>query len=414
MNILEYILSPYDLDKFMAENWTQKAIQITSGDTGKFASLFSWEHLNYLLNYTDLDNNDVELILDGKIVTRTQVVRTSDIFQKGKLLNFLQKGATLKFNNIHKRVPEVAELVSQLQYETGCSHLTVNAYCSHPGRQGFISHYDPYEIFILQIEGAKEWKVFPDTLKYPLIDQPSIYLEPPQEPPYLTCILEPGDVLYLPRGHWHYAVAFSQPSVHLSLGINCATGIDFLEWLLSQMRHQEEWRQILPFPTQNNGNNIQAKLATLLEKLADYTTQQDWSSAYISDLLREDSQLENYQLPQQTGFDVFPSGINTRFKVSNWQRYLVVETDDDDCLLKIGHKEVPMKNVPKMAIEKMLRADKFTGKDVTRWLPDQDWDAEIAPMLVILVKERMIFVDSSNPAAAYIRDAEESLETWDD
>ena len=36
----------------------------------------------------------------------------------------------------------------------------------------------------------------------------------------------------------------------------------------------------------------------------------------------------------------------------------------------------------------------FTGKDVINWLPDYDWEINIMPMLLKLVSERVIFVES--------------------
>lgn len=412
MKTLEYILSPYDYHKFMAENWMQKAIHLSAGGNPKFDRLFSWEHFNYLLTYTDLDSNDIDLILNGKIVSRTEVVNPAEIFEAVKLLKFLQKGATLKFNNLQKRVPEIAEFVSQMQYEIGYSNLTVNAYSSFPGKQGFISHYDPYEIFILQIDGAKQWKVFPETLKDPLESQPSMYLEPPAAKPYLNTVLEPGDVLYLPKGHWHYAIAIGKPSLHITLGIHCATGIDFLEWLVNQLKQSEDWRKNLAFPTENNADTISNQLSGLVEKLVEYTAKADLNSGYIYDLITANPEISTYSLPQQTGFYIFPKGINTRFRVPSWQRLMISQVSEAEYKVKSGKKEVILKPVTQEFLENILSLEMFTGKDVISWLPDLDWQDEVMPILSSLVQEGIIFVDSRNPVEEYLR-LEEDLETWD-
>ena len=412
MKTLEYILSPYDYSQFMAENWTQKAIHISAGGHPKFDRLFSWEHLNYLLSYTDLDNNDIDLILNGKIVSRTEVVNPAEIFQQGQLLKFLQKGATLKFNNLQKRVPEIAEFVSELRYEIGYSNLTVNAYSSFPGKQGFVSHYDPYEIFILQIDGAKEWKVFPETLKYPLESQPSMYFEPPEANPYLNTVLEPGDVLYLPRGHWHYAIAVGKPSLHITLGIHCATGIDFLGAIVKQLSQEEDWRKNLAFPTDNNADTIRTQLSELVTKLGQYIEDSELPSGYIYDLIAAASPVNTYSLPQQTGFNIFPKGINTRFRIPAWKRVLISQVSEAEYKVKMYEKEVILTEVTQEFLEKLLSLEMFTGKDVMQWLPDLDWHDEVMPMLSSLVKEGIIFVDSSNPVEEYLR-WEEDLETWE-
>jgi len=412
MKTLEYILSPYDYHQFMAENWMQTAIHISAGGNPKFDRLFSWEDFNYLLSYNDLDSNDIDLILNGKIVSRTEVVNPAEIFQAGKLLKFLQKGATLKFNNLQKRVPEIAEFVSQLRYEIGYSNLTVNAYSSFPGKQGFVSHYDPYEIFILQIDGAKQWKVFPDTLKYPLSSQPSMYFEPPEAKPYLNTVLEPGDVLYLPKGHWHYAIAVGKPSLHITLGIHCATGIDFLEWVVNQLRQSEDWRQNLAFPTENNSDTIKNQLSQLVEKLSDYTQKSNLPSGYIYDLITANHPVNTYSLPQQTGFYIFPKGINTRFRVPSWQRLMISQISEAEYKIKSWEKEAIVRSVTPDFLDNLLSLETFTGQDVQRWLPDLDWQDEIMPILSSLVQAGIIFVASRNPVEEYLG-LEADLETWE-
>lgn len=37
-----------------------------------------------------------------------------------------------------------------------------NAYLTPPGSQGFAPHYDDIDAFIMQLEGAKAWKVYVD------------------------------------------------------------------------------------------------------------------------------------------------------------------------------------------------------------------------------------------------------------
>ena len=47
-------------------------------------------------------------------------------------------------------------------------------------------------------------------------------------------VLEAGDVLYLPRGEVHEAMVEGPSSVHLTIGLQTLSGIDFLLWLAEQ------------------------------------------------------------------------------------------------------------------------------------------------------------------------------------
>jgi hypothetical protein len=44
-------------------------------------------------------------------------------------------------------------------------------------------------------------------------------------------LLEPGDVLYLPRGEVHQAELEGTTSVHITIGIQAPRGVDFLRWV---------------------------------------------------------------------------------------------------------------------------------------------------------------------------------------
>jgi hypothetical protein len=59
--------------------------------------------------------------------------------------------------------------------------------------------------------------------------------------------LEPGDVLYLPRGWWH-AVSADQGvrSLHLTCGLTPHTGADLIGWLSETLRECEQVRADLP------------------------------------------------------------------------------------------------------------------------------------------------------------------------
>ena len=50
----------------------------------------------------------------------------------------------------------------------------------------------------------------------------------------------------MPKGHWHRATAVDEVSMHLTVGILARTGVDFLNWLVDELRDVEEVRQ--PYP----------------------------------------------------------------------------------------------------------------------------------------------------------------------
>ena len=59
-------------------------------------------------------------------------------------------------------------------------------------------------------------------------------------------MLEKGDVLYVPRGHWHYAIAEDSVSLHVTVGITCRKGLAFLDWLSGELASEPVWRRNAP------------------------------------------------------------------------------------------------------------------------------------------------------------------------
>lgn len=384
MGSLINILKPYSIEEFLKNNWTSKAVFISGEGYRKFENLFSWEKLTYLLNFHELKYPDLRLAIDEKVL---------DENENANLIKWCQEGATLIINGVHKLIPEITSFASEVKYELGYG-VQVNAYSSWSGRQGFSSHYDTHEVFILQVDGTKQWHVFRDTIKYPLPEQKSASFPPPEGEPYLSCMLNPGDVLYIPRGHWHYAIALDRPSLHLTLGVHCKTGIDFLEWVVTQLREKEEWRRSLPLRTE--AASINNPIDTLIQALNQYLGSRSISEEYNSYLDSLGKPIDRYSLPYQAGFNIFSDGAKTRFKSAKFQRVKILElADGSGFKIVTSGKEISLKGVPRSLIENLFTGEFFTGNDVIDWLPDFDWEIDIVPLLTRLVVEGIIFVDTS-------------------
>ncbi|KAB8332156.1 cupin [Scytonema tolypothrichoides VB-61278] len=378
------ILKPYTVEEFFKKNWTNEAVFISSGDQTKFAHLFSWEKLTYLLNFHQFKYPDLRLALDEKVLDESA---NANIIQR------CQEGATLILNGVHKLIPELSTLASEIKYDFGYG-VQVNAYCSWPQKQGFSSHYDTHEVFILQIDGTKQWYVFRDTIKYPLPEQKSSSFSPPEGEAYLSCTLKPGDVLYIPRGHWHYAVAVDEPSLHLTLGVHCKTGVNFLEWLVNELRQQEEWRKSMPLRVETEA--VENYVDSLIEKLSKHIDHSNLSDDYMNYLDGLGKASAPYSLPYQAGFHIFEQGTQTKFKSAKFQRTKITELPNGSGYkIVVAGKEVSLKGVPISLVENLFTGEIFTGEDVINWLPDYDWEIDIAPLLSRLVTEGIIFVHTS-------------------
>ena len=98
--------------------------------------------------------------------------------------------------------------------------IQIQLFATPAGSQGFGWHYDAEEVFIVQTCGSKDYYFRRNTLDpEPVLGaQPDFGRVRDETSPTMTCTLEPGDWLYLPRGWWHVAKARCD-SLSISLGV---------------------------------------------------------------------------------------------------------------------------------------------------------------------------------------------------
>ena len=78
--------------------------------------------------------------------------------------------------------------------------------------------HDDVELFVCQTQGSKRWRLYEPLDGFRLPSRPSGDL--PEDvigEPLMDVVLEEGDVLYMPRGTIHQAVAQDRGSTHLTI-----------------------------------------------------------------------------------------------------------------------------------------------------------------------------------------------------
>ena len=59
---------------------------------------------------------------------------------------------------LHRTWPPLVAFCQQLAAELG-HPVQANAYVTPPQSQGFDDHYDVHDVFVLQVEGEKRWRI---------------------------------------------------------------------------------------------------------------------------------------------------------------------------------------------------------------------------------------------------------------
>jgi hypothetical protein len=115
--------------------------------------------------------------------------------------------------------PEVQKLTDDIGQQLDC-RVSCAAFISPPLSRATDIHYDLADVFAVQIHGTKVWELYKPVDPLPDFEDKKIDIA--QGDAVLehvtTCTLEPGDLLYVPRGWVHNVRNGGElPSVHLSL-----------------------------------------------------------------------------------------------------------------------------------------------------------------------------------------------------
>ena len=263
------VIAPLTRERFLSEYWTKKFVHLR-GPKGRFTSLLTWEILNEVLEWQNPPPL-IKLLKGGDRIDQSFYIDHMDKAPEARQLNVgrlvacISQGAALVIDSIQNVVPPVMGVSEQFA-DAFHAPNAVNLYAGWGTQNTFHLHWDPQEVFILQLSGRKHWKIYAPTRPYPLKDEVEKTPEPSGAPVW-EGVVEDGDMLYLPRGWWHIVHPLNEPSLHLNVGIQTATGADFLGWWLPRLLRQPELRQDLPLGvTQAQARDYFARLLAVMAR----------------------------------------------------------------------------------------------------------------------------------------------------
>jgi ribosomal protein L16 Arg81 hydroxylase len=281
------LLTPYDTESFLRTCWGQQYLHVP-GTRGKFSELLPWPSLNQILEQHRLDTPRVRLTREGKQVpaesflsyqsNRRRLNQPIARVRAADLTRELRDGATLVLDAVDELYAPITALAESLE-RVFRVRIQVNAYAGWRTSHGFDLHWDDHDVFILQIAGRKQWKVYGMTRKYPLARDIEPATDKPDKPLW-EGMLEDGDLLYIPRGWWHVATPLDEPTLHLTVGVNNPNGADLLAWFVDRLKVSEDVRRDLP---QFAGPEEQG---ALLDRLRDLLIQ-EWRPGLMDEYLME-------------------------------------------------------------------------------------------------------------------------------
>ncbi|GAB2726935.1 JmjC domain-containing protein [Kitasatospora kifunensis] len=211
-----------DVKTFVDRQWQREPALFTPQ---ALASPFDLAELDAAFDQGLLRTPYLEMVRSNKVTVPPDAYTTSRVVNgtthhgfadRAKVLALLRAGATLLLRCVDQWHRPTGDLVARLSEELD-RRVEAFFFVTPAGGQGLAVHRDDADVFVLQAAGQKTWYVH---------DAPTVANWSPGElpddehsPRLLHSVLEPGSVLYVPRGFAHRAVGAGGLSAHLSLTI---------------------------------------------------------------------------------------------------------------------------------------------------------------------------------------------------
>ena len=279
---LAALLAPITPDGFRADYWGQRPLHIPAGPGDK--RVLDWAGLSALLAIAPhWTPGNITLILNHRPILAEFFMDSVDTLSgpqrradPAKVETFLAMGASLVGNDVDKIAPPLRALVDMLG-DSFAALCNANVYASFAGVQGFASHYDLHDVIAIQCEGQKTWRLYANRAENPLAPLASggpeaqALIDAAKGPCVATITLNPGDVLYLPRGVYHDALTTQGASLHVTFAVAPLTGMIVPHLLATAALRDPLLRAWLP-DGRGGGDALPEALAEIAGRLGDIIT----------------------------------------------------------------------------------------------------------------------------------------------
>lgn len=244
---LSWLIGPITHQEFFDRYYEREALIVPRDEPTRFAPLLSIAHLDSLIASADLRANTIDLADASRELDRAAWVMDGGAVDRAVIAHQHALGATIILQQLHQSDPDLAAFCRAMEQTFSC-HVQTNIYLTPPSAQGFHTHYDNHDVFVLQVEGEKLWRLYgtPVTTpyrgegfergKYDLGEKTSEF------------VLKAGDCAYVPRGLVHDASTSGDgPSLHITCGLIVKTWAEVVLEAVSEVALSEpEFRRSLP------------------------------------------------------------------------------------------------------------------------------------------------------------------------
>jgi 50S ribosomal protein L16 3-hydroxylase len=254
-SFLEQLFAPHSSERFLSGYWPHSHL-VCHGSLERLAELAEvpelFDHQRLLQIYRDPVMVALPDKQDEHSVVHVDASAADALYRSGM---------ALILDSAHRFLPALDRWLCELRVELGlpggCIARSI-VYASPPGARNS-PHFDANANIVVQIKGTKRWQIAPNNAVPFPTDRWAMNMGPPspelasylsedlptQMPEQSEVIhLEPGSVLFVPRGYWHATEAVGD-TLSLNFTYSQPTWADVVcAALRQQLVKDAQWRQL--------------------------------------------------------------------------------------------------------------------------------------------------------------------------
>lgn len=269
---IDCLIGPVDRDTFFRDYHEQKALVAHRDDPGRYQDLLSIERIDEIVTTRELKAGSLDMARSDPPVRQEDFVFETGYIDRGGVADQFRRGATIILPQLHMSDAVLGEFCRAVEAIFSC-HVQTNIYLTPPNNQGFRTHYDDHDVFVLQVSGEKRWRFFDTPVENPYRGEGFRPDAHPVGEPVEEFILRAGECAYVPRGLMHDASTHGdEPSLHITLGLIVKTWADLMLEAVSEVALADPaFRRALPAGFANpdfDRTEARAVFAKLVQSLA--------------------------------------------------------------------------------------------------------------------------------------------------
>jgi ribosomal protein L16 Arg81 hydroxylase len=269
---LAFLMAPVAREDFLRDYYEERPLLNLAGEPERYASLLTLAMLDDFIASADLREGMLDLTNRRNPVNRDQYVFEDGRISHTAVAREYMRGATIILPHLHESLFQLGEFCRSLEEIFSC-HVQTNIYLTPSGNQGFPPHYDNHDVFVMQISGAKAWRLYDMPVGTPFRGEKFQVAAHAAGEVRQEFTLRAGDCVYIPRGLMHDAENVGdEPSLHITVGLITKTWADLLLEAVSELALEEPgFRRSLPpgFATREfDREDARRHFASLVEAVA--------------------------------------------------------------------------------------------------------------------------------------------------